>query len=232
MSDYRCLEEHGVTNIFKNKEFIQQKFKEKHGVINPSQLDVVKKKKIETCLLNYGVDNPQQSKKIKDKTKITNLEKYGCENVFQNDSIKNRMKRTFQKKYGVKNPSQSDVIKDKKRITYLEKFNSSHYLSSTYRRSYMENIGEWMHLNEKSDYELYSRLVWIETRKNNIKEMSNYDKRGVTGFHLDHKYSIFEGFKNNVPPHIIGGMKNLEFLPFAENCSKGRNCSVTLDEII
>jgi hypothetical protein len=54
-------------------------------------------------------------------------------------------------------------------------------------------------------YELYRRQVLIETNKNLKKSfISNLQYRGVKyGFHLDHKYSIIEGFKHNILPNSI-----------------------------
>ena len=45
---------------------------------------------------------------------------------------------------------------------------------------------------------------------------------------LDHKYSIFYGFYNDVPPKIIGSIYNLEYLPKSKNCSKQTKCSIDL----
>ena len=59
--------------------------------------------------------------------------------------------------------------------------------------------------------------------------MSNVRKR--FGYHLDHKYSITEGFKNKVPPKVIGSIYNLEFIPYNVNVSKGTKCSIKLEEL-
>ena len=64
-----------------------------------------------------------------------------------------------------------------------------------------------------------------------MTQLENYDKRGRVGFHLDHKYSITEGFKNKVPPKIIGSIDNLEFICYTDNLSKGTKCSITLEKL-
>jgi hypothetical protein len=51
------------------------------------------------------------------------------------------------------------------------------------------------------------------------------------GYHLDHKYSIAEGFKNKVPPEVIGSIYNLEFIPCNANTRKGTKCSIKLEEL-
>ena len=74
------------------------------------------------------------------------------------------------------------------------------------------------------------------TNKQNISELKNSDKRGKTGiegaYHLDHKYSISEGFKQGIEPEIIGNISNLEFIPWEENLSKKNKCSVSKTELI
>ena len=91
---------------------------------------------------------------------------------------------------------------------------------------YLENLP--VHLKYKSD-------VMKITNKQKIKKLDNYNKRGISGipgaYHLDHKFSILEGFKQGVEPEIIGNIKNLEFIPWEDNLSKGSNCSITLNEL-
>lgn len=50
--------------------------------------------------------------------------------------------------------------------------------------------------------------------------------------HLDHKFSIFEGFQNNILPSIIGHYQNLELLSSKDNNTKRAKCSHSLDELI
>jgi len=49
---------------------------------------------------------------------------------------------------------------------------------------------------------------------------------------LDHKFSIFQGFKNKVHPKIISHWKNLEVIPELSNKSKRENCSISLKKLI
>lgn len=86
------------------------------------------------------------------------------------------------------------------------------------------------------DLKKYKSEVMKVTRQQPICILSNYDKRrpsGVNGsYHLDHKFSISEGFKNNISPIIIGDIKNLEFIPWEENLKKRTKCSITIKELI
>ena len=82
------------------KEKIEATMKERYGVSNPSQLEVVKQKKQETSLKKYGVSNPMQSDAVRKKLEATNLKKYGVKNPFADKDIIKRIKKTQTQKYG------------------------------------------------------------------------------------------------------------------------------------
>lgn len=85
----------------------------------------------------------------------------------------------------------------------------------------------------RTKYESYVKQVWNITNQN-IKEykIKNIKLRGLNhGYHLDHKYSISEGYTNKVDPKIIGHYKNLKVIKDILNISKGRNCSISLDKL-
>lgn len=84
---------------------------------------------------------------------------------------------------------------------------------------------------EYIEFKKYRRKVYYWTSKNDLTKLENYDKRGRTGYHLDHKYSIAEGFKNKIPPKIIGNIDNLEFLLYTDNVKKGTSCSITKEKL-
>jgi hypothetical protein len=50
-------------------------------------------------------------------------------------------------------------------------------------------------------------------------------------WHLDHKFSIFEGFRNKVPPENIGHWQNLRLIERRVNQIKGSECDITLEEL-
>jgi transposase len=92
------------------------------------------------------------------------------------------------------------------------------------------------YLAQLPEYEKYRKKVLSITNKQPISMLENYNKRGTyknsESYHLDHKFSIMEGFKNNILPEIIGDIKNLEFLPWKENLKKRAKCSITINELI
>jgi hypothetical protein len=83
-------------------------------------------------------------------------------------------------------------------------------------------------LNERDKY---YQLVWLYTNLNDLSLLDNYDLRG-RDYHLDHIYSIREGFKNGINPQVIGSIHNLRIIPASENCSKRANCDITIEELL
>jgi hypothetical protein len=77
-------------------------------------------------------------------------------------------------------------------------------------------------LCEKKLWQKYRRLVWKITEKQNLRKLKDYNKRAFTGYHLDHKVSIWYGYKNKLDPQLIGSIDNLEFIPHRDNMRKGR----------
>ena len=92
------------------------------------------------------------------------------------------------------------------------------------------------YIESLSEYMKYRKEVLSITNKQKINTLIGYDKRGTyknnEAYHLDHKYSIIEGFKNKISPEIIGEIKNLEFIPWKENLKKRTKCSITIKQLI
>ena len=96
------------------------------------------------------------------------------------------------------------------------------------------NYSEYLKIVD--NFTKYKNDVMKITRQQPISNLINYNKRGNSGidgaYHLDHKYSILEGFNNNLPSEIIGNIKNLEFITWEENIKKRTKCSITINELI
>lgn len=88
----------------------------------------------------------------------------------------------------------------------------------------------------KTEFKRYEKLVDRITEYNyklNINEINPSGlKRGLKTNHLDHSYSKFEGFKNNIPPCIIGNYKNLKIISNSLNCSKNLNSDTSLEQLL
>jgi len=118
--------------------------------------------------------------------------------------VRSKCRETLFKKYGVINPGQ---------LEYVKKMNSNP--DKTERELYYEEVTK------------YTKLNWLS----NFDDINpNRITRGPEQ-HLDHIYSILEGYKNNIPPEIIGHWTNLQMLPRRENFIKRDKCWKTQEQL-
>lgn len=191
----------------------------------------------DTLMKNYGVSSTRKLEKTKDSIKKTCLERYGVENFSQTEEFKEKCKKSCLEKYGVEWFTQSEEYKKSCTETSINKYNSKHYLSSKQRKDLEIQKGNWIPDEERSECEKYYLDVWRETFNQPLEFLENYEKRGridlnPEAYHIDHQFSIIEGFKQNIDPKIIGNIVNLKMLPAKENCSKKSKCSITKEELI
>lgn len=87
----------------------------------------------------------------------------------------------------------------------------------------------------RDEYYRYKSVVLYLTNKErkNITEGYKTGLAGVPGaHHIDHNYSIMQGYKNFVSPFVIGHLKNLRMLPWKENITKHSKSDITLIELL
>jgi len=177
-----------------------------------------------TCLKIYGVSNVSKNNDIKNKKVKTCLKNYGVKNYTITKEFRERVKKTCIKKYGVDNPSKCEKFKEKRSKTIFDRYGVYHYSTSREYRLLKEKLNEWIPLEQKTKFELYSRDVWKKTRKYRNKLFSKWNGNCYyTGIELnknqnynnetyptiDHKKSVFFGFKNNISSEEIGNIDNL-----------------------
>jgi len=142
-------------------------------------------------------------------------------------------------KYGEDNPSKVTELNDKRRqyliLTYGVE--NPYQLNVETRTAKTKNTnienGNWISDENRKPFDLYKKKVWRETNKSILKYNASWllEGRSRTGNHLDHIYSIYEGFKNNIKPNIIGHLLNLQILDSKINISKGIDSWITIEEL-
>lgn len=70
----------------------------------------------------------------------------------------------------------------------------------------------------------YREEVVRLTNDQDLSVLANYDRRGFRDYHLDHKVSVWYGFKHGIPEAEIASIGNLRFIPYRENMDKGVDC--------
>jgi len=81
----------------------------------------------------------------------------------------------------------------------------------------------------------YYRDVWRFTNQSIKKDFDIINPSNLVlsyeTFHIDHIFSIIEGFKNNIDPCIIGNTVNLQVLSKKDNMKKRCECWITKKEL-
>jgi hypothetical protein len=223
------------TKVLKN----QSKEASKKGVKRLKELakiDPEFRKKLDTSsvesFIRRGFTLEEAKQKSKEKQSVGKLEKFMLREGPVLGFVKWRKRQEkWQNTLKSKSQEEIDEINRKKRY--------GNEIKAMIRKK-KEEEGKWIPLNELDDYRIYERKVRNITNQQKLETLKNYDKRAVYHknknnkdvYHLDHKVSVYEGFKNNIPPYIIGNISNLEMIPAEKNLRKGRKSSITIDELL
>lgn len=225
-----CIEKYGVDNVQKH-EIFQEKTKATKLCIYGNEYYTNPEKSRVTRMERYG--DPGYTNR--NKSMATCMKRYGKPYymTFGSDEWKNLMFAN----HGTYYPSQKrffnlhgcfiDNNHNKTKITNFTKFGCPEILASEYFRNMMFETGRYKSMEELNDYYLYKRTVLKYTKLSYIPDPNK--TRGYKTYHLDHKVSIFHGFKNNVPPYIIGSSVNLELIYWKDNIIKNFNSSMSLE---
>lgn len=164
---------------------------------------------------------------------------------------------TMQIKYGVDRISQTEYERKKRSAALKIRQPSMDY--SNAGKKYRETIARlygpdynpgWnekgiaTRINNKNmvplelldEYKEYYRRVARATKKQYLAELENFSKRGVLhknndAYHIDHMFSVYDGFMNDVPAEIVGHLSNLQCIPGRANIKKGNESSLTIEDL-
>lgn len=98
------------------------------------------------------------------------------------------------------------------------------------------NNGNMVPVELRDEYRDYHDKVIKITNKQDLSTLTNIEKRGVIGkdedaHHVDHIFSIYDGFMNDVPADVIGNICNLQCIPGLINIAKRNDSWITLKEL-
>lgn len=87
----------------------------------------------------------------------------------------------------------------------------------------------------RDEFYRYKSIVLYLTEKVRHQITKGY-KTGLAGvpgaYHIDHIYSIMNGYKNQISPLVIGSPLNLQMIPWKENLSKHSKSLITIEELL
>lgn len=140
---------------------------------------------------------------------------------------------------GVQNTSQLQTTKDKKRASSLLKYGTeSPTQFAELRKLQSEKKTAWW--NEAYQYKDFTAdgltrqqykhraQQYAFTQYNRYKDILDPTRLRSKEWHVDHVYSMTDGFINDVPINIISDISNLRMLPAADNYKKNKNSHKTL----
>jgi len=87
-----------------------------------------------------------------------------------------------------------------------------------------EDIEDLWYMYRKTVYKMTEKTYRKHKKIIHPKDFTR--GRGKNKYHVDHNYSIMEGFKNNIPPYILSHQSNLQMLKEYDNISKGHDCDM------
>jgi hypothetical protein len=106
---------------------------------------------------------------------------------------------------------------------------------NTCRSCYYESIR--IPFEEIEIFETYSKTVRSLTRYTFSKNKKIIDPNGLKEldskrYHIDHIYSISDGYLNDIDPKIIASVANLRVIDSLENLKKGKRSDITLESLL
>ena len=248
---------HEVNLHGSQKEELKQKIKDKYGVDNISQIPELKEKKRQTCQENFGVDWPMQSAEIRRKSIETLLREFGTDNISKVPEIIQKIQNALHtpkeeyngltpfeygakikkernlRLYGVEFYFQTEEFKEKYRAICTKKFGVDNIFKSEKFDILMKEKGIRYSNNDLLNRNNYHREVNKYTRRSLAcygDTLQNNNKNDTVEY--DHIFSRSQGFKQKVPPEIIGSIVNLQIIPKIVNRAKGDSCWITKDILI
>ena len=235
------LDTYGVDNTSKlqsNKDKREDTMMKRFGVKTNIILPETHKKAVESSLTpesierrkntmieNLGVDNPMKSEQVKDKFKNTNLEKYGEEYPMRNQKIRDKLKNSIMEKYGVNHvmcvpeialKAGSASLKSK-----IERGISIDKSDITEWSNYKNEVKKLTHRNKKELYNNWDGFDYYDGE--DIRENLMLDHIDENYPCVDHKISIFNGFKDSISVNDISNINNLCITKRILNSNKSRN---------
>jgi len=171
----------------------------------------------EITIWNNGLDKDSDNRILSSSLKISDTL---SGRPLSNEHKQNMSKAQYDRWSNMSTSKRESICNTLKKSAELRKrvwFNT--VLSDKY-----DSYEDWV--DSFTDKELYYKAVRNETERQPLHLLENYDKRGRTDladdvYHVDHIYPIIMGFVNDIPPEVIGNIKNLQMLPYEENIKKG-----------
>jgi len=165
----------------------------------------------------------------------TILTKYGDLETYTKHTNNSKIKSCLDK-YGVEYITQTDSYKGKRKNTLKEKYGSESYNNPNKTKNTRIKNGSQIDDSSINNFLIFKKVSVNKTytmyKNNEILINPNNLKRGIKSYHIDHKFSLKQGYLLNLPVEIITHPCNLEMIYYKDNLVKQDNCSIELNELL
>jgi hypothetical protein len=175
----------------------------------------------------YGVDNWMQLEESKKIMSQRNIEKYGVKTTLLLDETKTKISKTLMVKYNtdkwylIRTPNSKKFIFKNIESKEFSLDNPENNYQDIYDESYLTYRTEVRRITKRNQKKLLKEWNGYDyyDGENIIKnlELSPTDKDYPS---IDHKISIYYGYKNNINPNLIGDITNLCITKIKINSAK------------
>ena len=161
---------------------------------------------------NAHTEEANKQRQESNKKAVKNGRKYRNLGTYT-DVDREKSKQTCLEKYGVDNPSKAKLVKEK-----------------IYEKAVARGCTP---REDRTLRRIYYDTVWKFTEESwkNHFDIINPERLNRTYNALDHIYSIQQGFRDSIPPYIIGHHTNLRIISLSENGIKGMRCDKSKEEL-
>jgi hypothetical protein len=162
-------------------------------------------------------------------SKYNSLEQY-------NKIIKKSKIKTCLERYGVEYNTQTDSFKIKRKRILEQKYNDACFNNPDKTRKTRIKNGTQINDEFINNFMDYKKIVINRTLTiyRNNKKLINPEnlKRSKKNYHIDHLFSIKQGFLQNIPIEIITHPCNLHMIYYKDNLKKQDNCWISTDKLL
>ena len=156
---------------------------------------------------------------MREKMRATTVEKYGVENASSLEFVKQIRRKKALAKYGVDNVSKADSIK---KILAEQR---SEYWAEVYKTKKFTADG-------LTRYQYGRRChQYAETQYHRHQQQIDPEGKRSKHWHVDHIYSVTDGFLNDVPVNVISDISNLRLISDTDNYAKHKKSEKNLDQL-
>jgi hypothetical protein len=157
-------------------------------------------------------------------------------------AVLKRMQGTCVERYGFPNASSCDHVKDIRKEKAIEKYGVDNVSKAPcVKKTLSEKRSDyWNKIYENKDFTIdgmdratYGRRChqYAETQYSRHIDAIDPNRKRSKDWHVDHIFSVTDGFLNDVPINIISDISNLRLITDRENYKKNKKSEKTLAQL-